>query len=259
MSVVVLGAGGRLGRLLAPRWPDGVRWLTRADVDVLDAGALAHALTGASAVLCLAGVTNGTDRAMSLNTTLARAALDAAARAQAGRVFLFSSAAVYGAQGGRLPEDGPTAATSDYGEAKIAMEEMAATHPHPSTVLRLGNVAGADAILDRWRPGFALDTFPDGSTPKRSYIGPDTLVRALRTLAGQHDLPAILNLCAPGCVEMGALLDAAGLAWAHRPATDKTIGEVWLDTRVLETIVAFSPTDSTPAGIVADWQRGLNT
>ena len=259
MAVVVLGAGGRLGRLLAPRWSDGVRWLSRADVDVLDAEAVGRALAGASAGLCMAGVTNGTDRSMALNVTLAQATLDAAAKAQAGRVFLFSSAAVYGAQGGLLSEQGPTAAVSDYGRAKIEMEKMAAAHPHPATVLRLGNVAGADAILDRWRPGFALDTFEDGTTPKRSYIGPGMLANALRALAAQQDLPGLLNLCAPGCVEMGALLDAAGLAWARRPATDATIAEVWLDTRALEAIIEFTPADRTPAGIVADWQRGLDT
>ncbi|MEL6451558.1 MAG: NAD(P)-dependent oxidoreductase [Pseudomonadota bacterium] len=257
MGVVVLGAGGRLGQLLRPRYPGAAAWLTRSDVDLTDAQALRGALRGADAVLCLAGVTPGQPAPMQHNVDLAVHALDAAHAVGAGRVFLFSSAAVYGRQPDALQplrEDGPTGPLIDYGTAKLAMERAAAAHRHPNTVLRLGNVAGADAILAAWRPGFSLDTLDDGTTPRRSYIGPSKLAQVLSILAQADNVPPLMNVAAPGAVQMGALLDAADLAWTPRPATDQTVANVTFDTTRLARCVPFAPQDSTAQGIVADWQ-----
>lgn len=249
----MLGAGGKLGQLLKPRWPGEAVWTTRSDVDISDPAALARALAGAYVVFCLAGVTPGSDVPMGLNTTLARQTLDAA---QGAHVFLFSSAAVYGALPGPLAEDGPTSAQSPYGETKLEMERMAAKHPNPSTSLRLGNVAGADAILGGWKPGFQLDQFPDGTTPSRSYIGPGKLAQVLNQIAQSSDLPTVMNVAAPNPVQMGDLLDAALLKWTPRPATDRTIAQVRLDTTVLERFTSFTDSDSTASGIVTDWKQG---
>ena len=192
---------------------------------------------------------------MDANVTLARQTLDAAASADGAHVFLFSSTAVYGALPGPNTEAGPTAPRSAYGHAKLRMEEMAAHHPTPCTCLRLGNVAGADAILGNWRPGFSLDTLADGSTPSRSYIGPSCLARTLSILALREDVPDTLNIAAPGAVAMGDLLDAAGLAWTARPATAQTIARAVMDTSALDRLVTFAPADSTAAGIVDDWRQ----
>lgn len=254
MGVVILGAGGKLGQLLHPIYPGPATWHSRTDVDVQDLRALTQTISGADAVICLAGVTNTSAQPMALNTVLAKAVLDAAALSGAGRVILFSSAAVYGHTPSPLQEDGPTAPASPYGAAKLEMEQMAATHAHPNVTVRLGNVAGADAILGNWRPGFTLDTFADGTTPKRSYIGPNSLARVLHDLTKAKALPQLINVAAPGAVEMGALLDAADLAWQSRPATRQTIANVTLDTTRLQRFTTFDPRDSTPQGIVADWQ-----
>lgn len=126
------------------------------------------------------------------------------------------------------------------------------------TALRIGNVAGADAILGGWRPGMQIDRFPDGRTPSRSYIGPVTLARVLHALCQADKLPPILNVAAPGAVEMGALLDAAGLAWQPKPAPAAAIPEVRLDTNALERHVDFTPETQTPAGLVREWQQDMN-
>ena len=242
MTIAVLGASGTLGRIIRKVWgEEGVRYVGRRP-DV----------AGCQAVLDLRGMVNGRGDVYD-NISIARTALDAAADAGAGHVFLPSSAAVYGESSGVQTED-MSAPCSDYGHAKLEMERMAAEHPHPSTCLRIGNVAGADAILGGWRPGFSLDQLPDGSTPARSYIGPTCMARVLRDLMGLKDLPPVLNLAAPCVVEMGSLLDFADLPWKTRPATPQTIPRVELSTARLESLVRFAPKDRTPEGIVADWR-----
>ena len=267
--VLLLGGTGRLGRMLCRFWP------TRADLRVqsrgaggdlrfdplADGDALRAAAQDVRAVVCLAGVTDAhaarTGDAMALNSALALAAIEAAPPDT--RVLLASSAAVYGALPGVLAEDGPTAPRSDYGRAKLAMEAAALATGHPVTALRIGNVAGADAILGGWRAGMQLDRFADGRTPARSYIGPRTLARAVHALTCAEAPPAVINIAAPGSVEMGALLDAAGLAWQPRPAPDTAIATVTLATDRLAHHLSFAPEDGTAAGLVAEWHAMRQT
>ncbi len=274
--ILVLGATGRLGRMLQRAWPAG-RGLWQARAGRLEPGedrvlldplaapaALARAAERTQAILCLAGVTPAAAQRgaeMADNIALALAAVRAGAAAGV-PVLLASSAAVYGAQGGLLDEATPLAPVSEYGRAKAEMEARAARAAAgpgvPVTALRIGNVAGADAILGGWRPGFALDRFVDGRTPRRSYIGPMSLARVLEALAlraaGQGDLPGCLNIAAPGAVEMGALLDAAGLAWTPRPAPETAIAEVALDVAALCRLVPLDPEAGRAENLVAEWR-----
>ncbi len=268
--ILVIGATGRIGGILRRCWPAGqIQWQSRAEqagagwtvLDPLgDPQALAEATKGVDSVLCLAGVTPaGAARGghMDDNTALALATIRAAA-ATGTRVLLASSAAVYGSQTGVLTEDLAPTPLSDYGRAKARMEAeglgLGEKSGVPVTVLRIGNVAGVDAILGGWRSGFALDRFADGRTPRRSYIGPVTLARVLGDLAAVPNLPPILNVAAPGVVEMGALLDAAGLDWTPRDAPQTAIAQVCLSTTALEAVTSFADADSTPAAMVAEWR-----
>ena len=125
--------------------------------------------------------------------------------------------------------------------------------------LRIGNIAGLDAILGGWRPGFQLDRFPDGRTPRRSYIGVETLARVLGDLAAAPDLPAVLNVAAPGAVEMGALLEAAGLGWTARPAPATAIAEVRLGVQALERVTDLTQAEGLPATLVTQWRKLTET
>ncbi|SDE59896.1 NAD-dependent epimerase/dehydratase family protein [Ruegeria marina] len=274
-ALLVLGATGRIGRVLRHFWAgqgDRVLWQGRsrppgaegdwAVFDPLrDIAAAASAARDRAAILCLAGVTHaqaarGADLADNLR--LAEAAIRLGAVSGA-RVLLASSAAVYGNRPGLLEEDRPSAPQSAYGAAKARMEaqgaELGARLGVAVTSLRIGNIAGLDAILGGWRPGFELDRFADGSTPRRSYIGPATLARVLAELMQAPGLPPVLNLAAPGTVEMGALLDAAGLAWTPRPAQDGTIPEVHLATARLAAFTSFDAADSLPQTLVRQWRE----
>ena len=222
------------------------------------------AASGAGAIISLAGVTparaGAGGAALGDNATLALAALKLAETAGVPRLIVASSAAVYGAEDGPLREDLSCAPLSDYGRQKLAMEKAVqeASGETAVTALRIGNVAGADAILGGWRPGMQIDRFPNGRTPSRSYIGPVTLARVLHALCQAVKLPPILNIAAPGAVEMGALLDATGLAWEPKPAAAAAIPEVRLDTNALERHVDFTPETQTPAGLVQEWQQDMN-
>lgn len=252
MTVAVLGSTGRLGRMLRAVWgADGARWLGR---EAFEPGGH-RMLAGAESVLCLAGVVRGSGD-LTLNSSLAEQTLDMAKAVGAGRVFLASSAAVYGT-GPNFSEAAAVRPISCYGKSKYEMEVMAAEHEHPNTCLRIGNVAGADAILGNWRSGMTIDTFADGSTPRRSYMGPFTMARCLDMLFQLTDLPKMLNLTAPGSVEMGALLDAADLNWDRRPANEGTIARVELCTDRLASLVTFEAQDSSPDEIVRQWRRAV--
>ncbi len=282
--VLVLGANGRIGRLLRQCWGGGsLRWQARArpadrlvdspagggaDWRILDPlnapQALFEAAEGCRAILCLAGVTPGQPGDMEDNIRLGAAAIRAGA-ASGARVFLASSAAVYGRQAGLLREDRPLRPASPYGAAKARMEQegaaLAAGLGVQAVMLRIGNIAGLDAILGGWRAGFRLDRFADGRTPRRSYIGPRTLADVLAALIATPDLPGVINLAQPGAIAMGDLLRAAGRDFALRPAPDTAIPEVALDVTRLSALLpaelALDPAD--PAHMAAEWaalQRG---
>lgn len=269
-KLLVLGATGRIGTILRRCWdPDGIGadclWQARTPrpgagwvvADPLAGpGALAPAAAGREVILCLAGVVPGRGDPAA-NIALAEAAVAAAAPGT--RVILASSAAVYGAAPGIQEESAPPAPVSDYGRAKADMETRAARLGAQLgvrvTSLRIGNVAGVDAILGGWRPGFQLDRFADGRTPRRSYIGAGTLARVLAGLVTAETLPDVLNVAAPGVIEMGALLDAAGLGWTPRAAADTAIAEVRLSTTAVQRIIRFAPADSTAAQMVAEWHE----
>ncbi len=262
--VVVLGATGRIGRALRRVWETdsagtetvwvGRRFAQGIDtvVDPLrDASGLRSVLDGAGLVLCLAGPIPGPGADMDDHRRIAESVL--AARGST-PVLLMSSAAVYGRTPPPLTEDRMVTPETAYGFAKLAMEAAAAGQPG-ITCLRLGNVAGADRLLGGPDP-VRLDTWPDGASPVRSYIGPVTLARALAALCTlPGPLPPILNLAAPRPVSMAALLDAAGMSWQPVPAPATAIREVVLDTTRLERVFAFAPEASDPATMIAEWRQ----
>jgi len=296
-GVLLLGATGRIGRVLQqcwPRagagsvlrsgsvlWPDSVLWpnsvlwqcrgpcenqsdqtLNWVEVDPLDdSGALIRAARGRAVILCLAGVVPDHPGSFEDNITLAEAAIRAGAEVGA-RVILASTAAVYGNQAGVLAETAPLCPVSTYGQAKAEMESRAAALGDALGVevccLRIGNIAGLDAILGKWQPGFRLDQFPDGHTPRRSYIGVQSLARVLAKVVRAPHLPGALNIAAPGGVEMGALLDAAGLDWTPRPALAGAIAEVRLDLGALQRVAPLTAREGQAEELVMQWYEFAN-
>ncbi|NUB45388.1 NAD-dependent epimerase/dehydratase family protein [Fertoebacter nigrum] len=262
-ETLVLGAGGRIGRMLRGVWPGQGIWHARQGGD-LAWDMLADPVPGQlhpDVVLNLAGVTDA--RApMEHNVALAQAAWQAAAAIGARYVFLMSSAAVYGVAQRVWREDDALAPVSAYGEAKARMENAArawqAAGGPGLTILRLGNVAGADALLGRAQPGVPVQLDPVASQrgPLRSYIGPRSLAQVLARLADLAatgtTLPPVLNIAAAD-VAMGDLLDAAGLDWFYGDENPAVVPQVSLDTTRLNALCPLPAVAGLPATMVAEW------
>lgn len=269
VPLLITGGTGRIGTILHDCWPwamkGGLRpiWQSRRPEvgflswDILHQPAPPWA---GGIVLHLAGG-RADPRA---EVPLALAVLEAAQAQGARHVFLTSSAAVYPA-GSDLDEDTAPAPASPYGQAKHAMEtaalEWCARHGSRLTILRIGNVAGADALLGRIGEGpVTLDPVADGPLgPRRSYIGPVTLSAVLARLAtlaaARTALPKIVNIAAPRPVAMGALLEAAGLPWSFGCLNPATRPEVTLNTNRLQSLIRLPPNASQPRAIVAEWRN----
>jgi len=226
-------------------------------VSEVAAGLLAKIGSPPDAVLCLAGVTPTSPQGqMSDNTRLAHAAFKLAQSLKSPRLFLASTSAVYGRPTSSTPlrEQDIPVPVSQYGQAKLAMEQAAkswvkpASGPPRITCLRLGNVAGADQLLLNTmgeRP-VILDRFANGQTPLRSYIGPITLARVVASLCAAPALPDVLNIAAPKPVFMADLLTYAKANWQFQDAPPEALAEVCLDTSRLQILHNFSPSDSAP-------------
>jgi hypothetical protein len=274
IPLLIMGGTGRIGSASRHHWPwmmrSGLRpiWQSRQPKpgfltwDVLNSDCPPIARDGI--VLCLAG---GRGCEAKVQSALALAACEAAGR----HVFVMSSAAVYGDPGpDPVEEDTPLRPVSDYGRAKQAMEQAvqswraAKGDAAPGiTILRLGNVAGFDALLGAGDAAAPVQLDPitgQEAGPERSYIGPGTLCAVLARLAnlaaGQEPLPPVLNIATPRPVAMGALLEAAGRAWAFGPENPEAIARVALNTARLQAIVKLPPPAGRPAAMVAEW-RGL--
>lgn len=271
--LVVVGASGRVGRLLAPEWrdqvklevveqfrsggdPHGLIWPDLADgAPLLD---FSTRYGPPDALLVLAGVTKGGAEALAGNVEVARHAIRAARMSGVSQVFLTSSSAVYGLDRGKaFSEDDALAPASAYGASKVRMEAVQVEEGDPHvTRLRIGNVAGADTLMICARNAssaapLALHRYPDGDGPRRSYINPACFVRAITSLVMHPAPPEVVNFAAPAPVKMRDLLDAAGVPWIWRPCTEPRTQSLVLDVSRLAAIHPFTPQDSEPASMVA--------
>lgn len=269
VPLVITGAGGRLGRLLRCLWPGALDarlepvWYARKSLipgvfgwDMgreptpdLPQGAIILHLAGSVATLA-------EYRASTL--AIGAAARDSGAR----HLFVASSGAVYRPQEKENTEETPPDPANAYGEAKLAAEQAAREQVAREqvaaglTLLRIGNIAGADALLGGNEPGrrVVLDPVAGQNGPERSYIGPTVLAAVFSRLAALvvegAALPVLLNVAQPGRIAMGDLLDAAGRDWGFGPPNAAVLPRLTLASDRLATLVPLPATSA--ADLVAD-------
>jgi UDP-glucose 4-epimerase len=216
-------------------------------------------------IICLAGVTPVTGYDISENVSIGSHVLGMAQAAGVRRVLLASSSAVYGkGKGSAFVETDPPNPVNVYGEFKSKME-MACNEWRKMGLevccLRIGNVVGADGLLlniAKLKHGerIQIDRFPNGGSPVRSYIGARTLAEVLMTLATQNDaVPEVLNVAAPGVVEMEDLAKAAGCKVSYSLPSETSYQFITMDCGLLSSLYDFKDTDSDPCMMVSQWKE----
>jgi nucleoside-diphosphate-sugar epimerase len=249
MRILILGAQGKLGRMLSQIWADhdqitcicassrpapgmvlwkpGQIWPGPRDYD---------------AIVALWGVTSGAD--LEENSDLAIAALELARDLEVPCVVHCSSIAVYG-PGRDIGEERIPHPVNPYGRAKLRMEQVIArwhqNHPEITSVIaRIGNVIGADSLAAQIATGglVQLDQFPDGLGPQRSYITAKDLAGCFHALL-QNRATGIWNIAAPGALHMAELLDHAGTCWSWQPAPERAVQHVTMNTSRIQSIYSF--------------------
>lgn len=285
-SVLIVGGSGRVGRMMiahlaTSRQPQKITLQTRTTplssrfeslhwdpLQAADPFLKWHAKKPElGSILVLAGATPGPNVDMDLNTRIAIAVLSAGITAGVRRVFLASSSAVYG-PGSQLTEDAPLAPVNPYGQSKCQMERdalLVAKDQIDVTCLRIGNVAGADALLLNAAKAttdapLQVDQFDNGGGPVRSYIGAQSLADAILTLAA-HDaqLPTFLNVGTAPPVDMIDLAQAGGTPLALRPAPDNALQDVTLDCTQFEKLTRLPQHAGTPKELVRQWHATRNS
>jgi len=265
---LLTGANGRLGRLLRGVWPHhigpGPVWVSRhAPADLCwSPDAPLPDCPRCDAVIALWGVTAGDAGSLAQNVALVAHGVRLAHACGADRVLHLSTAAIYG-PGRDMREARTPAPVNAYGASKLEMEQAIAALPSDGlrhVILRLANVVGADSLAPALADpagGVTLDRFADGAGPRRSYIAPGDLARVLAGLVClyRRDLPDILNVAAPGPVDMADLARAAGCPITWRTAPPDAQAEVSLNTDRLARLLPGVLRQVTPARMVEDWRR----
>ena len=271
-----MGAKGRVSQLLSKHWQaspprNAVRTQSRdAGFDLqwspLEDGPDAllrfnEAEGGLKAIVAMIGTTPSTTGDMSRTVALAREVISAARRAGVPRVLLASSSAVYALGEGKSEID-TLEPTSTYGQLKLDMERAVAQSSAGLEVccLRIGNVAGADALLGRASDvsnsnPIKLDQFPDRRGPLRSYIGPAQLARCLEELIRHTGiLPPALNCAAESPLAMADLVQAANLPWVWSPAPKERYEtqRITLDCTLLAQTIGAQNLAASPDSMVAE-------
>ena len=176
-GVLLLGATGRLGGMLRRHWPEpeALRSQSREprpgfydfklpnEEESPNDAALAAA-RGARAIISLAGVTparaGAGGVALEDNATLALAALKLAEAAGVPRLLVASSRRSTVQKAARCKRICPALRCRITADKPRWKRQCRASGETAVTALRIGNVAGADAILGGWRPGMQMIASP---------------------------------------------------------------------------------------------------
>lgn len=269
---LILGASGRIGRAFRHLWQQGQwpesalpLWQSRSPlphhecvIAGLDAAGIAKIAVNAigvrtQGIIVLAGASAGDAEAMALNTKAAEAAVVLRHLGVAGPVLCLSSAEIFAANAAIAHDDTPPAPASAFGAAKLAMEQAMAPHAGV-TCLRLGHVAGYDALLGGLSGSVALDRIGEGPTAdsqgqtgagaRHSFIGVQSLARMLLALTKMQDLPKVMNLAQPGDLGMEELLEAAGAPWHWQEAGPESARAPRLDCAALQERLPLPQADA---------------
>jgi nucleoside-diphosphate-sugar epimerase len=280
---IFLGSSGRVGQMLARIWPHAggrdllVDWQYRQHSGIYNPCVVWPNFASSTPLLehvqnvgrldgmfMFCGVTpqSAHKSEMHDNIRIARDAVNAAVDSGIKRVILASSSAVYG-EGLNHSEASRAHPASEYGAAKLEMEQacrrIAGQHDLELCCLRIGNVVGADSVTlhaANTQSILELDIYPDGSGPRRSYVGPDMLAKILIDLALYKGcLPDVLNVGSRTPVTMDDLLNAANIRWSARMGQADASQNITLNCTLLEQLCGAGIAAATPMQMITEWRN----
>ncbi len=273
-KTLVLGSNGRLGRILSGfARREGLPWLYQArsaPADLVWSGDFsnpafrAHLADGVTTLVNLVGITPSVgleNRMEEVNHHFAAEVLAQAERAGVAHVVLVSTAAVYGdPQDIALNEGSCVLPVTPYGTSKARMEQAAfdwceQRNGIAVSILRVGNVAGADSLLEvaERRAGkgdMPLHVFGQNGPAIRPYIGPFDFFRVVKAVCERPVTKGeveVFNVAHPAPVSLDRLLAAYRdtllhqLTWAEAPAPAGIAPRVAFDVTKLCRIMDFPP------------------
>ena len=264
---LVLGASGKVGKLLYSLWVKGLWQINGTPVwqyrsvpnDIRAAGhrvwesEINHSVVppdGIGSVICLAGIVAGSQDELQFNTDIALSAKEIARKAGNVPLLVASSQAVYGSGVCAMSEDTSCAPLSPYGISKFNMERELRSYDK-TCCLRLGNIAGADQLFSSIEKGHVvMDKFLNGEGPQRAYIGPRYFCDVLANLLMQRELPPVLNVAEPGLKRMEDILSYLGTRWTWRKASSDALYRLELDLSLLDSLISLRST--TVADLICD-------
>ncbi|NPD15395.1 NAD(P)-dependent oxidoreductase [Xinfangfangia sp. D13-10-4-6] len=205
-------------------------------------------------LLHLAGTTGAKEPGR--NPALIAAVIAACAQNAVRHVVHISTAAIYAPGPGAARETDAPCPANPYGAAKYQTEGLLRDGDRGIaqglTILRLGNLIGADALLGKGVVApIRLDPVPgetgeDGPAPLargplRSWIGPITfaqsLVALLQRIAAGQNLPDVINFAQSPPLGMAELLRLSGIAWEWAPPNPAVTASAVLDTTRLQGLL----------------------
>ncbi|WP_425071511.1 NAD-dependent epimerase/dehydratase family protein [Sagittula sp. S175] len=240
-GVLLLGASGRLGRMVRAAWTGPALFpVYRDDIKRIQAEEDLPGLGKIGQIRTVAALWGSPDRPQE-HATLAVMALHLARFLGAQRVIHCSSAAVYAAGNDDHRESDPLSVRSSYASGKVDMERAIRdwTHDNPegpkSVVLRIGNVAGADSLFANLRPGqsITLDRFSDGRGPCRSYLTGKGFTEVVVAILADRQIVGTYNVAAHDPLEMADIALEAGAQVYWRDAPETAVQRVGLDVSKL--------------------------
>ncbi|HZS13184.1 MAG TPA: dTDP-4-dehydrorhamnose reductase [Candidatus Dormibacteraeota bacterium] len=239
MRILVLGAGGQLGReLVQATTSHEVVGLTRAECDIAEPGAASRALEQSrpdAVVNCAAwtkvdAAEEHRDEAFRANAEGPRLLAEACADARVLLCHISTDYVFDGTATAPIPEDAPTHPLGVYGESKLAGEEAIRAVDGRHQIVRTSWLYGQDG------PNFVLTMLRLGAERDELRVVADQ--RGAPTWTG-HLAPALLRLVELGqtgtyhltsggettwCEFARAIMDAAGLGARVEPTTTAEYG-----------------------------------
>ena len=278
-KILVLGGSGRIASMMRESWDFksslGVIWQYRKGLDhrqlkphdsvisfdpLCYTSSIVNKLGKIDTVICLAGISSGTQAELSLNARLAEASLSLAEDLGANRLFYCSSAAVYG-QGEALSERDAPSPISDYGQSKLDAEIFLRGSKSQVSIIsmRMANALFADSITGQLRlppqdNSINLDFFPDGKSLRRSYIDSRSLGHIIDLLSVMP-MPAfsVLNIASVEAIQMNDLLNELRVPWLTNHRSYWGGQNITLSTKLLRGMLSNSNMHYLWTRSIADW------